>query len=192
MRQLKSTRARALAALVLASALALTGCTGGGKSHPAATTPTAKPSQIPQAPSKPVKDGHFTFTLLSLECGIAGVTGTHSEATPDGQFCTAILRIHNDDQDFHAYVTKEQRLEGVAEPRNRPDAFAMGVRRQNPDEKVGGSDLMEVELWFDVPKDAVVTGLRVQGDRDAAGFLDSTPVAHAPDGVFIAMTPKRS
>ena len=178
-----------LAVGVTASALA--GCTGAKSHATAVTTPTAKPSaSSSQAPSKPVKDGHFTFTLLSLECGVMGVTGTHSEATPDGQFCDAILRIHNDDQDYHSYFFKDQRLEGVGEPRNHPDAFAMAVRRQNPEEKVGGSDLMEVELWFDVPTGAKVTGLRVEGDQDPAGFLDNTPVAHAPDGVLIPMTPQ--
>lgn len=180
------------AALILSSVLgsALAGCSGG-KSHPAAASTSSAKASATQAPAKPIKDGHFTFTLLSLECGIVGVTGTHSEAAPDGQFCTAILRIHNDDQDYHSYFSKNQRLAGVAEPRNHPDGFAMAVRRQNPEEKVGGSDLMEVELWFDVPTDATVTGLQVMGDQDAAGFLDATPVAHAPDGVLIPMTPKR-
>ncbi len=175
----------ALAAGAL-TAMALTGCDGG-------TSPSPNPTPLPTASPTPTpaghKDGHFTFTLLSLECGIKGVTGTHSEAPPDGQFCEARLRVRNDDPDFHSYVTKNQRLEGVAEPKNHPDPFAMAVRRQNPEEKIGGSDLVEVELWFDIPLGSKVTGLRVEGDRDAAGFLDNEIVAHAPDGLLIPMTP---
>jgi hypothetical protein len=65
----------------------------------------------------------------------------------------------------------------------------MAVRRQQDQVQIGGSDLIEVELWFDIPKDSKPTGLRVEGDRDATGWLDPSPVKHAPDGVFVPMAP---
>ncbi|MEX3100596.1 MULTISPECIES: hypothetical protein [unclassified Streptomyces] len=173
-------------ALVLALALPLltTACdTGSG------TAPDATPSAATQSPSRPHQDGHLVFTVLSLRCGIPGVTGSHSDALPDGQFCSARLRVDNPSADFHTYAVKDQRLEGVTGRAARPDSFAMAVRRQHESIALGGHSLVEVELWYDVPRDAKVTGLRVTGDRDPASWMATTPAAHAPDGLLIPMKP---
>lgn len=172
------------------AALSLVGCSGstsaGGSGHANGATPSPSPSS-PAPPTNGILDGHLRFTLLSLVCGIPGVTGTHSEAEPsNGQYCEAKLRVVNTDPDYHQYVPQKQRLEGVTGPDNTPDGFAMSVRRQILDPViVQGSDAIEVELWYDVPADAKVVGLRVQGDADPAGFMDSTPVKHSADGVVI-------
>jgi hypothetical protein len=180
------TRALAITPLLLTAPL-LTACGGGGSAkaaHTASATPT--PSTTP-SPTNGILDGHLRFTVLSLTCGIPGVTGTHSEAEPsNGQYCEAKLRVVNTDPDYHQYLPQKQRLEGVTSPDDEPDGFAMAVRRQILDPiTVQGSDAIEVELWYDVPADAHVVGLRVQGDADAAGFLDNTPVKHSADGVVI-------
>lgn len=165
-----------LALLLLAVPLgACGGSDGGGEDTP--------------EPPRPRKDGHLTFTLLSLECGITGVTGSHADAPPQGQFCAARLRVENRDPNFHTYESRRQRLAGVSGDRARPDAFAMAVRRQSEKVRLGGHTLMEVELWYDVPKDAEVTGLRVSGDNDPSGFMSTKPIGRAPDGVLIPMTP---
>ncbi|HEY8984754.1 MAG TPA: hypothetical protein VIU15_34905, partial [Streptomyces sp.] len=142
-----------------------------------------------QSPSRPRQDGHLVFTVLSLRCGIPGVTGTHSDAAPSGQFCSARLRVDNPSADFHTYAVKDQRLEGVTGRAARPDSFAMAVRRQHESISIGGHSLVEVELWYDVPLNAKVTGLRVTGDRDPANWMATTPAAHAPDGLVIPMKP---
>ncbi|QNP71254.1 hypothetical protein IAG44_18615 [Streptomyces roseirectus] len=175
-----------LAALPLAALLlAVTAC----DADTGTTTPSAAPSTASQPPSRPHQDGHLVFTLLALHCGIPGVTGTHSDALADGQFCSARLRVDNPSPDFHTYVVKNQRLEGVSGRPARPDSFAMAVRRQHESISIGGHSLVEVELWYDVPRDAKVTGLRVMGDRDPAAWMATTPAAHAPDGVVIRMKP---
>lgn len=106
----------------------------------------------------PVKHGHLSFTLLALRYGITAVAGGHSDAPPDGQFCSARLRVDNPDPEFHTYVAGSQRLEGVSGRRGRLDTFAMAVRRQSDEVRIGGHDLIEVELWFDVPLGATVAG----------------------------------
>lgn len=146
------------------------------------------PAAVPTPTPTPTKDGHLSFMLLALRCGLTAVAGRHSEGVPDGQFCSARLRVDNHDPEFHTYVAKSQRLEGLSGRRGRPDTFAMAVRRQSDEVKIGGHVLIEVELWFDVPLGATVTGLRVEGDRDVTGFMSRTVVPHAPNGVLLPMT----
>jgi hypothetical protein len=169
----------------------LAGCGGDGRAGTGSGQDAGRASaSAPQRPSRPHRDGHLTFTLLALRCGLTAVAGSHSEAQPDGQFCSARLRVDNQDPNFHTFVAAQQRLEGVTGPRARPDAFAMAVRRQHEEVEIGGHDLVEVELWYDVPRDARVTGLRVTGDRDPSGYLSTRPADHAPDGVLIREEPR--
>ncbi|MGW7209305.1 DUF4352 domain-containing protein [Streptomyces sp. NPDC054837] len=174
---------RRTAAPVLALLL-LTGCGGGdsGGSTPSSASPS-------QSPSRAYKDGHLTFTVLSLRCGITGVTGSHADAPPQGQFCAARLRVENRDPNYHVYESARQHLAGVSGDRARPDSFAMAVRRQSDTVKLGGHTLMEVELWYDVPKDAKATGLRVSGDNDPSSFTSTKPIGRAPNGVLVPMKP---
>lgn len=165
-----------LMALSLTALLLVAGC-GDDGDDPGSTAP------------KPHKDGHLTFTLLTLRCGITGVTGSHADAPPEGQFCAARLRVENNDPNYHTYESARQRIAGVTGDRSRPDSFAMAVRRQSEKVRLGGHTLMEVELWYDVPKGAKVTGLKVSGDNDPSSFTSTKPIGRAPDGVFIPMTP---
>ncbi|MEU3843416.1 hypothetical protein AB0E88_25660 [Streptomyces sp. NPDC028635] len=175
--------AHRVAALVLAAAVGAAGCDTSAGAPPSAS---ARPSSHVSGDHR---DGHLVFTVLSLRCGLTAVAGTHSEAQPDGQFCTARLRVRNADPAFHTYVAAEQRLVSTDGTGTRPDSFAMAVRRQHERVEIGGHDLIEIEVWYDVPRRARVTGLRVSGDRDPDGYLSGATVAHAPDGVFVPMTP---
>ncbi|MEH0577068.1 MULTISPECIES: hypothetical protein [Streptomyces] len=179
-----TTRVRALTAVAVLCAAA--GCGGGGGDGEPSAAPSATATQ---AASRPYKDGHLTFTLLFLRCGLNAVSGSHSEGQPDGRFCWARLRVDNHDPEFHTYVAKSQRLAGVPGRPGQPDTFAMAVRRQHDSVKIGGHDLIEVELWYDVPRDAKVSGLRVSGDRDPVGYMNPSPAPFTPGGVLIAMKP---
>jgi hypothetical protein len=175
-----------LVLMVLIALLSVAGCggDGGGDSSGSSTSPS--PSQ---EPSRAYKDGHLTFTVLSLRCGITGVTGSHADAPPQGQFCAARLRVENRDPNYHVYETARQHIAGVSGDPARPDPFAMAVRRQSETVKLGGHTLMEVELWYDVPKGAEVTGLRVSGDNDPSSFTSTVPIGRAPNGVLVPMKP---
>lgn len=179
------------AALVLA--LVVGGVVGwllhgsGTDSGSAAPTPTPGTSGHPMA--KPVVDGHFTFTVLTFGCGLTAVQGTHAEGQPDGQYCNVRLRVDNHDPAFHDYVTKEQTVAGVTGSVARPDFFAMAVRRQPDRIRIGGHNAVEVELWYDVPKDAHVTGIKLSGDRDPIGFRGEGVVPHKPGGVLVRLLP---
>src|SRR5690606_14186063 len=139
--------------------------------------------------AKPAVDGHLTFSVLEFGCGLIAVQGTHSEGQPEGQFCHVRLRVDNHDPAFHDYLTRGQRLAGVAAPRNRPDPFAMAVRRQPETIRIGGHNAVEVELWYDVPKDAAVAGLRLSGDRDPVAFKSEDTVPHVKGGVLVRLKP---
>jgi hypothetical protein len=76
----------------------------------------------------PVKDGHLSFTLLALRCGIAAVAGGHSDAPPDGQFCSARLRLDNPDPEFHTYVAGSQRLEATTSSRSNSGSTSRSER----------------------------------------------------------------
>src|SRR5664280_612093 len=76
----------------------------------------------------------------SLRCGILGVTGPHSEAPPEGEFCALRLRVANPDPAFHTFVAARQRLAGVEPPRDAPSGFAMAVRRQHDQVELGGQN----------------------------------------------------
>lgn len=147
------------------------------------------PSPTPLPPNT-TKDGHLTFTVLELRCGIAGVVGSHSEGQPEGEFCRTRLRVLNDDPEFHTYVSARQLLAydgGEA----KPDSFAMAVRRQVEEMKIGARNLVELEVWWDVPRNAKVGGIKVSGDRDPMGYMNSSPVPHVPGGALIRMNPTR-
>src|SRR5664280_1425638 len=103
----------------------------------------------------------------------------------------AMPRVANPDPAFHTFVAARQRLAGVEPPRDAPSGFAMAVRRQHDQVELGGQNVLEVELWYDVPKGAPVSGVRLSGDSDPEGFQSDQTVAHAPDGVLVPLTPAR-
>lgn len=153
--------------------------------------PRRSPSPSATRPlAEPVVDCHLTFTVYEFGCGIVAVQGTHAgEGTPEGTYCRVTLRVDNHDPSYHDYVTRGQRLAGVAAPRNRPDPFAMGVRRQPDRIRIGGHNAVEVELWYDVPKNAAVTGLRLSGDRDPVAYQSDDVVPHRKGGVRVRLKP---
>jgi hypothetical protein len=169
---------------VLVLLLLCAGCSSGSTT----LARTARPSSS-SVPLPSVKDGHLTFSVLFLRCGLTAVAGTHSEGTPEGQYCQTRLRVVNADPADHTYVARRQLIAGADAAHAKPSAFAMAVRRQLDQVTIGGHDLIEVEVWYDVPKGARVTGLRVGGDRDQTGFLDTSTIPYVRGGAFVPVTP---
>ncbi|MBO0891945.1 MAG: hypothetical protein J2P14_13585 [Acidothermales bacterium] len=184
---------RAPQAAALVAALVVGGVVGwllhGSAPSPRSAAPTPTPGASGRPMAKPVVDGHLTFTVLTFGCGLTAVQGTHAEGEPEGQFCDIRLRVDNHDPAFHDYVTRQQTLAGVTGPPARPDPFAMAVRRQPDRIRIGGHNAVEVELWYDVPKVAHVTGVRLSGDRDPVGFRGEGVVPHKPGGVLVRLLP---
>ncbi|MEU3286790.1 hypothetical protein [Streptomyces longwoodensis] len=76
-------------AVVLGVLAGTAGCGGDGPTGTGTEGRTGQASaSASQRPSRPYRDGHLTFTLLDLRCGLTAVAGSHSEAQPDGQFCS--------------------------------------------------------------------------------------------------------
>lgn len=177
--------------LALLAVLSAGGCvteppgSSDGTPWPSATSRSPTP-----LPPHTVKDGHLTFTVLELRCGVAGVTGSHGEGQPEGQFCRSRLRVLNDDPEPHTYVAKRQLL-AYGSGDATPDPFAMAVRRQLDEVKIGARNVVELEVWWDIPAQAQVEGIKVGGDRDPTGYQNSSPVPYVPGGALIPIRPER-
>ncbi|MQA05136.1 MAG: hypothetical protein GEV07_21225 [Streptosporangiales bacterium] len=63
------------------------------------------------------------------------------------------------------------------------------MRRQPDLIRIGGHNAIEVELWYDVPKNAAVTGLRLSGDRDPVAYQSDDVVPHRMGGVHVRLEP---
>lgn len=163
----------------------------GAQTGPPGTAATGRsPSPSVGRPmTRPVVDGHLTFSVLEFGCGLVAVSGTHSEGRPEGEFCQVRLRVDNHDPAFHDYVARSQTIAGVAAPRNRPDPFAMAVRRQPEKVRIGGHNAVEVELWYDIAPRSDVQGLKLSGDRDPIGFRGEGVAPHTPGGVLVRLPP---
>lgn len=182
---------RSAPALALLAVLGLGGCVteppGGSEATPRPSVTSRSPTPLPP---HTVKDGHLTFTVLELRCGVAGVVGSHGEGQPEGQFCRSRLRVRNDDPEPHTYVAKRQLLVyGSGEA--RPDSFAMAVRRQLDEVAIGARNLVELEVWWDISIQAQVEGVKVSGDRDPMGYQNASPVPYVPGGALIEIRPER-
>lgn len=151
--------------------------------------PSASPPSAPPLPPHTVKDGHLTFTVLELRCGLTAVFGSHAEGQPEGQFCSARMRVVNADPEFHTYVPRRQLL-AYEGGQARPDSFAMSVRRQLEEVQIGARNIVELEVWWDVSVQARVTGIKVSGDRDQGGFHNSSPPPYVPGGALIRYRPE--
>ncbi|MFP5283427.1 MAG: hypothetical protein ACLGIF_08265 [Actinomycetes bacterium] len=186
-------RARRGMVAVLAGAAGMVASLGGCVVGPPAGSSSSPSSSSSRSatplPPHSIKDGHLTFTVLELECALTAVFGSHAEGMPEGRFCRSRLRVVNDHSEAHTYVTARQRLVyGGGEA--KPDPFAMAVRRQLDEVPIGARSLVELEVWWDVPVQARVEGIKVGGDRDPVGFHNDSPVPYVPGGALIPVRPK--
>lgn len=134
--------------------------------------------------ARAVRDGNLQLRPLSQECGLPAVFGTHAEGSPDGAFCRVWVEVVNTGAADHEFDTAQQAVVDKAGARYAPDAFAMAVRRQTEKVRIGGHQLLWLELWFDVPTAAAITGVRLAGDDDPPAYQAISPAPRAPGGVL--------
>ncbi|WP_449063149.1 DUF4352 domain-containing protein [Planomonospora algeriensis] len=162
----------AAAVLLLAPAAA---CSGPQEPRPEpasrfAATPTYELPPRPVRPGEirvtaaPVQDGDVRFQVIGLQKGLSGFFASHAEWQARGQYVVVRIVADNPGRTNSRFDAGKQRLltsDGTAHP---VDAFAQATKRQPDAFLLGAGVRVEMDLWFDVPEEASVTGVRLYGD----------------------------
>ena len=135
---------------------------------PVATGATDETGATPE----PVALDVFAVDVVTHECGIAAVTGDHAQWLADGAYCRVRVWVTNTDVLTHPFDPMAQELVLDGGDTVPPEFDAMNIREQPREFELGREVRIEFDLWFDVPEDAVPSGLRWH----AAGATAETPL----------------
>ncbi|MFJ2029503.1 DUF4352 domain-containing protein [Streptosporangium sp. NPDC087985] len=145
----------------------LTGCTGTG---PPESTPTYNLAPRPVRPGErpintpPVTDGDERFQVIGLQTGLSGFFGTHAEWQARGQYVVVRVVVENPGRANSRFDAKRQKLITADGATHTIDRFAQAIKRQPDTLPLGAEVRIEMDLWFDIPKEAKVTAVRLFGD----------------------------
>jgi hypothetical protein len=175
-------RTVALLCPVVLFTLGLTGCSDG---HPPASAPSptyrlpgrpVRDGETP-LPYRPVSDGRVTFTPIGLRAGMSFVVGSHADWPAKGQFVRVRLQAENGYATFHTIDMTKQLLVTTDGATHTVDENAMRIERQPSDAELGAHDRLELDLIYDIPKQATPKALRLYGEpTDELGVV----LAHDP------------
>ncbi|WP_326821544.1 DUF4352 domain-containing protein [Streptosporangium sp. NBC_01756] len=178
------------AGAVLAGAV-LTGCAGTGP--PESTAPSATPTPAyaltprPVRPGErpvnapPVTDGDTRFQVIGLQTGLSGFFGTHAEWQAKGQYVVVRIVVENPGRANSRFDAKRQKLITADGTAHGIDRFAQATKRQPDTLPLGAEVRIELDLWFDIPKEARVAAVQLFGDPPLG-------VGGSTDGVKVALT----
>ncbi|WP_344916043.1 DUF4352 domain-containing protein [Streptosporangium oxazolinicum] len=165
--------------LVLLTGAALTvtvlsGCSGAGQASPtpppATPTPTYELPPRPVRPSEspvraaPVTDGDTRFQVIGLQKGLSGFFGSHAEWQAKGQYVIVRILVENPGRTNARFDAKRQRLVAADGTTYGIDKFAQAIKRQPDELPLGAQVRVEMDLWYDIPKEARVSAIRLFGD----------------------------
>ncbi|HEX6469192.1 MAG TPA: DUF4352 domain-containing protein [Streptosporangiaceae bacterium] len=160
----------------------LAGCSSGDHAAPAKSTPatydlpprTARPDEtVLHLP--PARSGDLAFTLIGLRDRMVTVAGSHADVAPKGQFVRIRLVVENTGRITGTFDTRKQVLvtsDGRTFP---PDLDAMLIRRQPTSIDVGSGVRVEMDLWYDIPRQVRETDLRLVGSPTMGAASDPPP-----------------
>ncbi|MDP9845024.1 DUF4352 domain-containing protein [Streptosporangium lutulentum] len=158
---------------IMASAV-LTGCTGTGPAKSAAPTPAPTPTyELPPRPvrpgerpvdARPVNDGDTRFQVIGLQTGLSGFFGSHAEWQAKGQYVVVRIIVENPGRTNSRFQAKRQKLITTDGAAHSVDDFTQAIKRQPDTLPVGAEVKVEMDLWFDIPKEAKVSAIRLFGD----------------------------
>lgn len=152
---------------------ALSGCTAARPSSPAAPTATptppyvlaprpVRPFEIPLRPAAAVL-GALRITPIGLSTGSCCVVGTHAEWPAKGQYVYVRVQIENTSRTRQEFDSAGQLLVTADGRAHRIASDAMNIRRQDLKVTLGAGNVLEMDLFYDVPKDARVGAIRLTG-----------------------------
>ncbi|WP_242676095.1 DUF4352 domain-containing protein [Streptosporangium minutum] len=167
----------------------LTGCTGTGQPRSAApsATPTAtyelapRPVRAGERPvsAAPVSDGDGRFQVIGLQTGQSILFGTHAEWPAKGQYVVVRIVVENSARSNSGFDAKRQKLVTADGAAYGIDRFAQAIKRQPDTLPLGAGVRVEMDLWFDIPKEAKVAAVRLFGDPPL-GIRGSTGGVEVP------------
>ncbi|WP_433468681.1 DUF4352 domain-containing protein [Spirillospora sp. CA-128828] len=158
----RDTRTRlAAAALPLATALALAACSGeDGRHHYRLPERAVRDGETP-LPYREVRDGDVMFAALGLSPALTTITGSHADLPSRlGRFARVRILVENRYATFHK-IDLDRQLLITSRGAYPPDVNAMRVKRQPTDIELGSRDRLELDLWYDIPRDARISTLRL-------------------------------
>src|SRR5262249_51237763 len=133
-------------------------------------TPTyelpARPVRPDEIPLKlpPAQDGDTRFPLIGLTKDQPSLAGSHIEFNAKGTYTRIRLLITNVGRSGNIFEPKKQQLVGADGQTYAPDEQAMLIKRQPYDTfTLGANDLLEFDLYYDVPKGTKAKALKAFG-----------------------------
>ncbi|WP_067462704.1 hypothetical protein [Actinomadura macra] len=166
------------AALVLAAATALPGCSGSGHatSVPDYRIPPEKARESEIATTgKAGRSADMRFTVIGFREGMTEVMGTHAAMGAHGSFTRIRLLAVNTGRDIQVFDTWKQRLVTTDGVVHEPDVNATMIKRQPERLSVGAAMRCEFDLWFDVPRGARTKAVRLYGSPPVGAVSDPPP-----------------
>jgi hypothetical protein len=160
---------RIAASVTAATALALAGCSTGAATPaqpPASPTylqapRTARPFETPLATAS-ATGPQVTVSVIGLRVHLLSIIGTHAEWLPKGEYERLRIALDNGMSTFRSFSTERLLLVDATGRTYRPDYDAMNIARQPKVATVPAQGRLEMDLWYDLPKDSKVSALRVQ------------------------------
>jgi hypothetical protein len=124
-------------------------------------------------PRLPVaRSGDMTFNVIGLRDRMDTIAGSHADVPPKGQFIRIRLVVENTGRITDTFDTRKQLLVAADGRTFRPDLDAMLIRRQPTGIDVGSGVRVEMDLWYDVPREVKETALRVVGSPTMGAAAD--------------------
>jgi hypothetical protein len=120
---------------------------------------TLRPKEIVLPSPSPYTSGKIIVEPLRMACGLSEVIGTHGEQEADGQYCFVRIALTADDTFTHTFDVRKTALTTTAGA-SIPAAYdAQEVKRQPLEiAPVGSHDRYELDIYYDVPRNATVNG----------------------------------
>lgn len=176
---------RTIAGIMIVSATVLAGCASAPAPEPGPPTYALAPRPVrpDERPLVPVAttEGDTVFQLIGLTTGMTTVLGSHAELPATGQFIRIRLVVTNSGRTFVPFDASRQLLVTTDGVVHAPDSQATLVKRQPGRIDIGTANLVEFDLYYDIPTDAVPMALRAFGGPSLADFSDRTGVDIAID-----------
>ncbi|MGS2640323.1 DUF4352 domain-containing protein [Streptosporangium sp. G12] len=156
------------------AATLLSGCAGAEPDAPASPPVTPTPTyELPPRPvrpgespvrSAPVADGDTRFQVIGLQKGLSGFFGSHAEWQAKGQYVVVRILVENPGRTNARFDAKRQKLIASDGSTYAIDKFAQAIKRQPDELPLGAQVRVELDLWYDIPKEAEVSAIRLFGD----------------------------
>ncbi|GAA2408271.1 hypothetical protein GCM10010191_15950 [Actinomadura vinacea] len=151
---------------------------------PACSASEPDPAPVYAVPPERVRDGEqairgrtgrsadLEFTVLGYRDGIREILGTHADRRSKGRYVRVRLLAVNRGRDIQVFDTWKQVLLTTDGRAHVPDMSATMIKRQPERLSVGAAMRAEFDLWYDVPGNTPVKGVRLFGSPPVGAVSD--------------------